>query len=101
MTTAHPAGRTETHNGTQIYFEVHGTGEPNLLLHGFSGSSQDWTAAIAEWRTQFQLIVPDLPGHVEKSSPEPGQNLHRAAGVSADARQSQKCRKGISGRTSF
>jgi pimeloyl-ACP methyl ester carboxylesterase len=33
------------------------------LLHGFSGSSQDWTSVIAEWRTEFQLIVPDLRGH--------------------------------------
>jgi len=53
----------ETLNGIQLYFEVHGTGEPVLLLHGFSGSSQDWTALAAEWGTQFQLIVPDLRGH--------------------------------------
>jgi pimeloyl-ACP methyl ester carboxylesterase len=33
------------------------------LLHGFSGSSQDWTSVIAEWHTEFQLIVPDLRGH--------------------------------------
>ena len=53
----------ETLNGIQLYFEVHGTGEPVLLLHGFSGSSQDWAALAAEWGTQFQLIVPDLRGH--------------------------------------
>jgi pimeloyl-ACP methyl ester carboxylesterase len=53
----------ETLNGTQLYFEFHGTGEPLLLLHGFSGTSQDWTATITEWRTEFQLIVPDLRGH--------------------------------------
>jgi pimeloyl-ACP methyl ester carboxylesterase len=63
MTPAQPSGRMETLNGLEMYFEVHGTGEPVLLLHGFSGSSQDWTASIAEWRTQFQLIVPDLRGH--------------------------------------
>jgi pimeloyl-ACP methyl ester carboxylesterase len=56
-------GQIATLNGTQIYFEVHGAGDPLLLLHGFSGSSQDWTATIAEWSTQFQLIVPDLRGH--------------------------------------
>ena len=53
----------ETLNGTRLYFEVHGTGEPLLLLHGFSGTSQDWTATITAWRTEFQLIVPDLQGH--------------------------------------
>ena len=60
-------GRTETLNGTELYFEIHGAGEPLLLLHGFSGSSQDWTAAIAEYQNQFQLIVPDLRGHGRSS----------------------------------
>ena len=67
MTSAQPAGRIETLNGTQLYFEVHGTGEPLILLHGFSGSSQDWTSVTPEWRTQFQLIVPDLRGHGRSS----------------------------------
>ncbi len=46
MATEEGPGRLATLNGVQIYFEVHGaaggTGEPLLLLHGFSGSSQDW-----------------------------------------------------------
>jgi len=67
MTPAPPPGRVETLNGTQLYFEVHGTGEPVVLLHGFSGSSQDWAPSIAEWGTQFQLIVPDLRGHGRSS----------------------------------
>ncbi len=57
------AGRIETLNGVQLYFELHGTGEPVLLLHGFSGSSQDWAAVVSEWSRDFQLIVPDLRGH--------------------------------------
>jgi pimeloyl-ACP methyl ester carboxylesterase len=63
MTPAQPNGRVETLNGKTLYFEVHGTGDPVLLLHGFSGSSQDWTGVIAEWRNEFQPIVPDLRGH--------------------------------------
>jgi pimeloyl-ACP methyl ester carboxylesterase len=68
MTRAESPGRTETLNGVQLYFEVHGTGEPLILLHGFSGSSQDWMASATEWGTQFQLIVPDLRGHGRSSS---------------------------------
>jgi len=56
-------GRIETLNGVQLYFEVHGSGEPLLLLHGFSGSSQDWVASEAAWGNHFQRIVPDLRGH--------------------------------------
>ena len=63
MSPAPSPGRIETLNGVQLYFEVHGSGEPLVLLHGFSGSSQDWSALTTEWSKQFQLIIPDLRGH--------------------------------------
>lgn len=60
-------GRTESLNGVQIYFEVHGNGDPVLLLHGFSGTSADWTNTIGAWSSRFKLIVPDLRGHGRSS----------------------------------
>jgi pimeloyl-ACP methyl ester carboxylesterase len=74
------SGRVEVLNGVQLYFEVHGSGEPLILLHGFSGCSQDWIEAagkhhplplkdsrasslVNEWGEQFQIIVPDMRGH--------------------------------------
>ncbi|HEX8880805.1 MAG TPA: alpha/beta hydrolase [Candidatus Acidoferrum sp.] len=63
MTATRPPGRIETLKGQQLYFELHGTGEPLLLLHGFSGSSQDWGSSLAQWGTKFQCILPDLRGH--------------------------------------
>jgi len=63
MTPTRPPGRIETLNGQQIYFESHGTGEPLLLLHGFSGSSQDWIPSLPQWGAKFQFILPDLRGH--------------------------------------
>ena len=59
MTPSRPPGRVETLNGQQLYFEVLGTGKPLLLLHGFSGSSQDWIPSLDQWGTNFQLILPD------------------------------------------
>jgi pimeloyl-ACP methyl ester carboxylesterase len=67
MTLAPTPGRIETVNGVQLYFEVHATGEPLVLVHGFSGTSQDWKASLQEWGTGFQLIVPDLRGHGRSS----------------------------------
>lgn len=61
-------GYVATLNGAQLYFEVHGHGEPLLLLHGFSGSSQDWSSLTKEWGEHFQLIIPDLPGHGRSSA---------------------------------
>ncbi len=67
--TASPGGRTETLNGSQIYFEIHGSGKPLVLLHGFGGCSQDWSPLIAELSTEFQLIIPDMRGHGRSSNP--------------------------------
>jgi pimeloyl-ACP methyl ester carboxylesterase len=63
MTPANSPGRIEILNTVPIYFEVHGNGEPLLLLHGFSGCSQDWTALPDDWGDEFQLIIPDMRGH--------------------------------------
>jgi len=56
-------GRIETLNRVQIYFELHGNGEPLLLLHGFGGCSQDWSTSLKDLSADFQLIIPDLRGH--------------------------------------
>ncbi len=67
MTPDQPPGRIETLNGIQLYFEVHGSGEPLLLLHGFSGSSQDWPPLTVGWCPDFQHILLDLRGHGRSS----------------------------------
>jgi pimeloyl-ACP methyl ester carboxylesterase len=63
MVTEQLAGSITSLNGLEIYFENRGSGHPLLLLHGFSGSSQDWNALPPEWAADFRLIAPDLRGH--------------------------------------
>ena len=58
-----PPGRTVLLNGVQLYFDIHGAGDPLILLHGFTGCSQDWSPLIPAWAAHFHLIVPDLRGH--------------------------------------
>jgi pimeloyl-ACP methyl ester carboxylesterase len=60
-------GNVELLNGIEIYFEIRGTGEPLVLLHGFSGSSQDWNTSGEALGAGFQLIVPDVRGHGRSS----------------------------------
>ena len=67
MADEEPPGKVVTLNSGQIYFEMKGRGEPLLLLHGFTGSSQDWKILTPEWHTDFQLIMPDLRGHGRSS----------------------------------
>ena len=76
MTPATSPGRIEMLNGVPIYFEVHGNGDPLLLLHGFSGCSQDWSAFIGSQShstgEEFQRIIPDLRGHGRSFVPRGG-----------------------------
>lgn len=71
-------GKTQKINDVELYYEVHGSGEPLVLLHGFTGCSQDWAPLIPDWSKQFQLIVPDLRGH-GRSGALTGQFCHRDA----------------------
>jgi len=53
------AGRTFTHDGIKLYYEVHGVGEPVLLVHGNGGSIADLGAQIAHFRKRYKVIAMD------------------------------------------
>lgn len=67
MASGASAGRTERVNGAEIYFEIHGSGEPLVLLSGFSGTIADWKPSLSEWGPDFPIILPDLRGHGRSS----------------------------------
>ncbi len=46
-------------NGIKIYYEVYGSGEPLLLIHGNSQSIKDWQYQIQEFSKYHKVIVPD------------------------------------------
>ena len=46
-----------------------GSGEPLLLLHGFTGSGDDWKHVFTEPLAGFRVIAPDLPGHGRSINP--------------------------------
>lgn len=66
---AQSPGRTAEIHGVHIYFEIHGSGEPVILLHGAGGSSQDWLSSLGDLGGNFQLIIPDMRGHGRSSDP--------------------------------
>lgn len=55
-------------NGKEMYYEVHGEGEPLILLHGYSLSSISWHTYISDFEDAYQVYLIDLPGH-GKSTP--------------------------------
>lgn len=57
-------------NGIELYYETAGAGEPLLLLHGGSGSHDDWAhAGREEFGLEYRLIMPDARGHGRSTNP--------------------------------
>jgi len=63
------SGKYATINGAKIYYEVHGEGEPLLLLHGFTTSHRVWDHLVEDLSKHHQLIIPDMRGHGNSTNP--------------------------------
>jgi pimeloyl-ACP methyl ester carboxylesterase len=69
MTTTHETagnaggGRYAEVNGLNVYYEVHGTGRPLVLLHGGLGSGEMFGPVLDALAERYQVILPDLQGH--------------------------------------
>ena len=57
------AGRTFVHDGVKLYYEVYGTGEPLLMVHGNGGSISDLRKQIAYFRRRYMVIAMDSRDH--------------------------------------
>ena len=62
--------KTETVNlqGTDIYYEVYGSGEPLFLLHGYFTSSKQWYPFLTGFADDFEVYLVDLTGHGKSSN---------------------------------
>jgi pimeloyl-ACP methyl ester carboxylesterase len=68
-------------NRVMLFHRDTGGGDPLLLLHGFTGSGDDWKHVFAEPLTRFRVIAPDLPGHGRSPNP---RNDFKFADVARD-----------------
>ncbi|WP_422082954.1 alpha/beta fold hydrolase [Ulvibacterium sp.] len=50
-------------NGIELYYEQYGKGEPLLLLHGWTQSSQFWSEYISTYAQSYEVYAVDLRGH--------------------------------------
>jgi len=50
-------------NGFRTYYEVHGKGDPLVLLHGGFGGADLWGAQISDLENRFRVLVPEQRGH--------------------------------------
>ena len=75
-----PEGHLASVNGMEMYYEIHGEGSPLILLHGFTGSTQDWRSHIGELAEHYRTIPIDLRGHGWSTNPA-NEFTHRQAAL--------------------
>jgi pimeloyl-ACP methyl ester carboxylesterase len=63
MAQAKPKGAYAEANGLRYYYEIHGKGEPLLLLHGGLGSIDMFGPALPALAKSRRVIAVDLHGH--------------------------------------
>lgn len=69
-------------HGVDYFYRRLGSGPPLLLLHGFTGSSQNWARVMEQLAGSYDLIAVDLLGHGRTAAPrepERYQMPHAAA----------------------
>src|SRR5882757_5556810 len=56
-------------DGVDIYYEVHGSGPPLLLTHGYSSTSGMWHRQVAALSKHHKLVLWDMRGHGQSDYP--------------------------------
>src|SRR6266446_5109752 len=57
-------------DGVEIYYEVHGSGPPLLLTHGYSSTSAMWQGQIEALSKRHKLVLWDMRGHGQSDYPD-------------------------------
>jgi pimeloyl-ACP methyl ester carboxylesterase len=57
-------------DGVNIYYEVHGSGPPLLLTHGYSSTSTMWQGQIDALAKHHKLVLWDMRGHGQSDYPD-------------------------------
>jgi pimeloyl-ACP methyl ester carboxylesterase len=70
-------------NDINIYYEVHGKGEPLLMIQGYSFYSGHWMTLVPEMAKEYQAIIFDNRGTGRTDKPEPPYTMKMFA---ADAK---------------
>jgi pimeloyl-ACP methyl ester carboxylesterase len=67
--TATPAGSIDV-NGVRLYYELHGSGEPLVLVHGSWGDARNWRFVVPGLAESFRVVVYDRRGHSRSERPD-------------------------------
>jgi pimeloyl-ACP methyl ester carboxylesterase len=56
-------------NGVELYYEVNGSGQPLVLVHGSWGDHHNWDPVISAFAESFRVVAYDRRGHSASERP--------------------------------
>ena len=90
-------------NGTRLYYEVAGSGDPVVLVHAFTLDTRMWNDQFESLARDFRVIRYDARGFGKSAPPQPGEPYSNADDLAAllnhlDARQAHVVGLSMGGR---
>ncbi len=73
---AKQSGTFKSFDGTPIYYEVRGEGEPLVFIYGIACLANHWHYQIDHFSKNYQTIIFDLRGHHKSSGVSSAANLN-------------------------
>lgn len=70
-------------NGTRLYYEVAGSGEPVVLVHAFTLDTRMWDGQFEVLAREFRVIRYDARGFGKSAPPKPGEPYSNAEDLAA------------------
>ena len=61
---------TLDNNGAQLYYEVTGSGDPMVLIHGSWVDHHDWDLVVPTFSASYRVLAYDRRGHSKSTAPE-------------------------------
>ena len=61
-------------NGTKLYYEIAGSGDPIVLIHGWSFDTRCWNDQFAAFARDYRVLRYDLRGFGKSALPDTGQS---------------------------
>jgi pimeloyl-ACP methyl ester carboxylesterase len=66
-------------NGAQLYYTIHGSGDPLVLLHGGLGNTEYWGGQIAAFSAKYKVINIASRGHGRSTKDDQAYSYHLMA----------------------
>lgn len=68
-----------TINGVELFYDDHGSGEPILIHHGYTGSHYTWDEVVPRLADRYRVFRMDCRGTVDSGHPADGHTIEQYA----------------------